>query len=679
MEKIETLLLLNARPPTRAASMASLLDEDHEEQHAPFNGGGIPTTTTPTGLRPQNRNDLRSTTPASTSAPGFGNPGMPGRWSAKPPPPFKGKDGENVLSWLLKIENAMNHSWVPEESKVVFCSALLSEHADNWYYMYHSKHPAATYAEFRAAFIERFERTEEREDILRDQLRSIRFGGIHKMGDYISRFQKVENQLFNMAYKDRLDHFKSPFPTELRLHLQRLKFKEMDGAYQAAREWAIQGVLEQRKSMKPGGSKHSNPPSGKSTLFRPKLGQEKKEKEKNDSEDELDLMDAKQLAGITCYNCRKKGHLSRDCPKPRKPKFDKKKNFKQHAKALYLTQETSGSGEGSDSDNSGTNGDSDDDSDDQLNAIDLYELAEDGDEVNTSSKSEKLPIFNAEVNDEHAAKVILDTGATTVYISEEYVHQIGAEITDIAPRSIRVANREVVQTSGLTKIRMKLGNLSPELITAYVFPLKKIDIILGLPWLKKHNPHVDFRTMSYEFTRNGRRYQLYPAEAPRASKLRVVDAKEFKEFMGDSELYVIHHSDNDDSSEIELLKEKPSGLGKKKRKRFEKTKKWMSEILVWIKGKCPKLLCQIGKPAKLPPFKIDTGDKEPINLRPRPYSPVDLGKIRTFLDENIANHARLCRLSRAEPDHGEGRTSATAHRRKFRPPRPRGMVHIVRS
>jgi len=531
----------------------------------------------------------------------------------------------------------MNHSWVPEESKVVFCSALLSEHADNWYYMYHSKHPAATYAEFRAAFIERFERTEEREDILRDQLRSIRFGGIHKMGDYISRFQKVENQLFNMAYKDRLDHFKSPFPTELRLHLQRLKFKEMDGAYQAAREWAIQGVLEQRKSMKPGGSKHSNPPSGKSTLFRPKLGQEKKEKENNDSEDELDLMDAKQLAGITCYNCRKKGHLSRDCPKPRKPKFDKKKNFKQHAKALYLTQETSGSGEGSDSDNSGTNGDSDDDSDDQLNAIDLYELSEDGDEVNTSSKSEKLPIFNAEVNDEHAAKVILDTGATTVYISEEYVHQIGAEITDIAPRSIRVANREVVQTSGLTKIRMKLGNLSPELITAYVFPLKKIDIILGLPWLKKHNPHVDFRTMSYEFTRNGRRYQLYPAEAPRASKLRVVDAKEFKEFMGDSELYVIHHSDNDDSSEIELLKEKPSGLGKKKRKRFEKTKKWMSEILEWIKGKCPKLLRQIGKPAKLPPFKIDTGDKEPINLRPRPYSPVDLGKIRTFLDENIAN------------------------------------------
>jgi len=98
MEKIETLLLLNARPPTRAASMASLLDEDHEEQHAPFNGGGIPPTTIPTGLRPQNRNDLRSTTPASTSAPGFGNPGMPGRWSAKPPPPFKGKDGENVLS-----------------------------------------------------------------------------------------------------------------------------------------------------------------------------------------------------------------------------------------------------------------------------------------------------------------------------------------------------------------------------------------------------------------------------------------------------------------------------------------------------------------------------------------------------------------------------------------------------
>jgi hypothetical protein len=47
------------------------------------------------------------------------------------------------------------------------------------------------------------------------------------------------------------------------------------------------------------------------------------------SEIELDVMDVKQLATITCYNCQKKGHLARDCPLPRKPGKGKKPvNFK---------------------------------------------------------------------------------------------------------------------------------------------------------------------------------------------------------------------------------------------------------------------------------------------------------------------------------------------------------------
>ena len=45
----------------------------------------------------------------------------------------------------------------------------------------------------------------------------------------------------------------------------------------------------------------------------------------------------------------------------------------------------------------------------------------------------------------------------------------------------------------------------------------------------------------------------------------------------------------------------------------------------------------MGTPANLEPFKIDTGDAEPIKVPGRPYSPLDLEKIKDFIDENIAN------------------------------------------
>lgn len=45
----------------------------------------------------------------------------------------------------------------------------------------------------------------------------------------------------------------------------------------------------------------------------------------------------------------------------------------------------------------------------------------------------------------------------------------------------------------------------------------------------------------------------------------------------------------------------------------------------------------MGTPAKLQPLTINTGDKEPIRIHPRAYSPLDLVKIRKFLDENLEN------------------------------------------
>src|ERR1700694_2633163 len=55
----------------------------------------------------------------------------------------------------------------------------------------------------------------------------------------------------------------------------------------------------------------------------------------------------------------------------------------------------------------------------------------------------------------------------------------------------------------------------------------------------------------------------------------------------------------------------------------------------WIKRKCSNLTGPIGRPAKLEPFTIDTSDENPIKIRPRPHSPLDLAKIKDFIDENL--------------------------------------------
>src|SRR5579871_1263469 len=84
-----------------------------------------------------------------------------------------------------------------------------------------------------------------------------------------------------------------------------------------------------------------------------------------------------------------------------------------------------------------------------------------------------------------------------------------------------------------------------------------------------------------------------------------------------------------------LLSEKPVERKGKIKKLVRKLSNFVENIKNWIKRKCPKLLCPVGTPAKLPPFTINTGDKEPIRIRPRPHSPLDLAKIKEFLKENL--------------------------------------------
>ena len=217
---------------------------------------------------------------------------------------------------------------------------------------------------------------------------------------------------------------------------------------------------------------------------------------------------------------------------------------------------------------------------------------------------------------------------------------MGLSVSRVAPRTVVVADKEKVQVNGIVTFDLQLDGLPTEKITAYTFPLSGgLDLILGLPWIKKHKPRVDWDKDGYEFTRNGRRYMLYPHRAP--PKIKVAAKPEVNLHVLEPEMLFVTAEELDSfidkETQLFLINAKSLKERKDADSNVKPPPKMPRRLLRWIKRHCPNLLRDIGRPANLEPFNIDTSDQPPIKINPRPYSPVDLAKIKEFIDENLKN------------------------------------------
>ena len=158
---------------------------------------------------------------------------------------------------------------------------------------------------------------------------------------------------------------------------------------------------------------------------------------------------------------------------------------------------------------------------------------------------------------------------------------------------------------------MQLDGLPKEKVVAYTFPLSGgLDIILSLPWIKKHNPHPDWTKDCYEFTRNDRRYMLHPHRLPPKVKvgvameanLNIADFIESETKSSESEmLFVI-------ANELDSFIDKKTQLffinaklltERKERANLDNSKipeppSISRQFLRWIKRKCLNLLRDMG-------------------------------------------------------------------------------------
>ena len=89
-------------------------------------------------------------------------------------------------------------------------------------------------------------------------------------------------------------------------------------------------------------------------------------------------------------------------------------------------------------------------------------------------------------------RVLVDSGSTGTYIDawECTTRRIKIEVKDQA-EELKMADGIVVKTEGRVQFVLKCGGYRGQ-ISARVFPNMNKPMILGIPWLSKENPHIDW-------------------------------------------------------------------------------------------------------------------------------------------------------------------------------------------
>ncbi len=98
------------------------------------------------------------------------------------------------------------------------------------------------------------------------------------------------------------------------------------------------------------------------------------------------------------------------------------------------------------------------------------------------------------------AQVLLDTGCTSMVVSDTFAHDNGIKVQNLATTvTMYLADGEdpvsILKVTDMLELKMLGRKFKARFLVAPV----KYDVILGLPWFEDHNPQIDWRTRDFRF------------------------------------------------------------------------------------------------------------------------------------------------------------------------------------
>ena len=106
-------------------------------------------------------------------------------------------------------------------------------------------------------------------------------------------------------------------------------------------------------------------------------------------------------------------------------------------------------------------------------------------------------------------RVLVDSGSTGNYIDARECAARGMKIeAEDQPEELKMADGTVVKMEGRVQFVLKCGGYRGD-ISARVFSNMNKQMILGIPWLSKENPHIDW-TQTVVVMKKGQDWILLP-------------------------------------------------------------------------------------------------------------------------------------------------------------------------
>ena len=115
--------------------------------------------------------------------------------------------------------------------------------------------------------------------------------------------------------------------------------------------------------------------------------------------------------------------------------------------------------------------------------------------------------MNAKIHDTNVS-LLHDDGSTHDFISTRLAHKLNLP-TVKSPFKVKSAFQGTCfnGVSMVLDLPITIGTFTQK-HTFLVTPLHSTDVILGIPFRHEHNPHIDYRTHTMEFTFQGEHFTL---------------------------------------------------------------------------------------------------------------------------------------------------------------------------